>query len=448
MSRVAVEALDVNSSARRRVFDELQSVVSLVACGCVRDVVNASLDAEVDARLGRGRWEPRASSDEVAMPWECHGCGAASSDAFRRNGHYTRGLSTLYGAVKGIRVPMLRCVHCGSSANVEYAALPKHQQLWLDVDEAALFKYGAEEGLRHIGEEVGDRLGWPVSASTIQRRVHKATEYLEQWRKRPLDTSPDVLMLDGIWFTCMEDTDEYVTDAAGRRRPKQRRRKRVAIIALGLWSDSGDTEILDFEIADSESESSCLKLLDRLQGRGISDRYVRLIVSDGAGGICAAIETSYPTVARQRCVVHKLRNVFDNTADTSHRKELLAAASWIYDAQTQTEANQRLEQVISQWSEVEPKAIASLCDDFPASIAYLEPLGISQPERFCTTNAIEGGVMRPIRRRLDCATAYRTEVGANCALFLTIGRLNSQRNGELWMQNCHDILYMLRNEIP
>jgi len=159
MDTVAVEALDVNSSARRRVFEQLQSVISLVACDCVRDLVNESLDAEVDARLGRGRWEPRASSDEVPMPWECHGCGAASSDAFRRNGHYTRSLSTLYGSVEGIRVPMLRCVLCGSSANAEYAALPKHQQLWWDVDEAALFKYGAEEGLRHIGQEVGDRLG-------------------------------------------------------------------------------------------------------------------------------------------------------------------------------------------------------------------------------------------------------------------------------------------------
>jgi len=45
--------------------------------------------------------------------------------------------------------------------------LAKHQQLWLDVDEEALFAYGTEEGLRHIADRVGRALGWPVSGGCI-----------------------------------------------------------------------------------------------------------------------------------------------------------------------------------------------------------------------------------------------------------------------------------------
>ena len=100
---------------------------------------------------------------------------------------------------------------------------------------------------------------------------------------------------------------------------------------------------------------------------------------------------------------HKLRNVGDNIKSKSHRKEMLQAAAAIYDAQQPQEAHQRLEQFATRWAATEPEAVASLRLEFAASVAYLEPLGIPHPERYRTTNAIEGGVMRPLRRRLDAA---------------------------------------------
>jgi transposase-like protein len=278
--------------------------------------------------------------------------------------------------------------------------------------------------------------------------VHGFESALTQWRERVIADPPDVLMLDGIWFSTMQATGECGTDRKGRRRPVQKRIKRVALIALGLWSDSGRKQILDFEIADSEEEGNCLPLLNRLHWRGVTDGHLQLVVSDGAGGLCAAIETVYPTVARQRCVFHKLKNVGDHLRDKTHRKAILEAACWIYDASNPREAHARLEHFVMTWQGEEPEAVTSLRADFEASIAYLSPLHLEQPRRYRTTNAMEGGVMRPLRRTLDRATAFRSATGAQVGLFLAMARLNATQRDTPWVYETDDIITMLYNSKP
>jgi len=445
---VSVAPLDVNTHSREEVLRGVMGIVDDVACQALEYLLNGVLDDEVTDGLAREPGAAREDSAEAQAPWACHRCGQVHACAMKRNGHYPRNLQTTRGTIVGLKVPMVRCMTCGASANIEFAALRKQKRLWLDVESEVLFAYGAEEGLRHIAERVGRQLGWPVSASTIQDRVHGFAEALAQWRNSPIDDPPDVLMLDGIWFTATEPTGEYTTDRQGRQRPVRRPVKRVAIIALGLWSDSGRKQIIDFEIADSEEEDNCLALLNRLHLRGATDAALRLIVSDGAGGICAAIETVYPTVARQRCVFHKLKNVGDNLRDKGHRKAILEAACWIYESEDVRKAHERLERFAEDWQTLEPEAVASLRADFDASIAYLGPVNIKQPIRYRTTNAMEGGVMRPLRRNLDRAVAFHSETGADVAMFLAISRLNASQRGKPWMHEADDLITMLHNAWP
>ncbi len=432
MTTVSVMPLAVNSYERQDVFNALWDEVGRISCATLRELVNGALDDEVSHRLGRGAYEPRDRSGDVTVAWECHRCGESNASQLKRNGHYRRQLQTTLGTIKDIRVPMVRCVRCGAAANVEFAALRKHKQMWIDVDLGVLFAYGAEEGFRHIAEDVGQQLGWPLSASTVQARVHEFVSALKRWRQKPIVDPPDVVMLDGIWFTVVRPTEEYTTDRNGRRRPVVERVKRVAIIALGLWSESGRKDILDFELADSEDERSCVRLLERLHLRGATDGKVKLLVSDGAGGICAAIETVYPTVPRQRCVFHKLKNAGDSLRDKSHRKAALRAASAIYKATDTREAHQRLQQFVKDWQEAEPEAVASLLTDFDASIAYMNVPNLKGARRYRTTNAIEGGVMRPLRRTIRRATAFRSDRGAEVALFLAIAHLNATQRNTPW----------------
>ena len=433
MLTIDVESSEVKGSRRLAVFQQLVKQTRELAQSGLTRMMNEELDEEVTSELGRLPRMPRAMSGEREMSWACHGCGQRRAQDFERDGHYPRGLQTMWGGLLPVQVPMLECRVCGASADIEFAALPKHKHLWLDIDEEVLFSYGAEEGLRHIAERVGKQLGWPVSASSVQRRVHALASALAEWRERRWEEPPDVLMLDGIWFRALGPTGERFVDATGRNRPQQRKEKRVAIIALGLWSTSNQTEILDFEIAKAEDEDTVTELLTRLHLRGVTEAHVQLIVSDGAGGITAAIETVYPTVARQRCVFHKLKNVGDNLQDKAHRRPILQAAAWIYEANTVEEAQARLEQFTAEWQSQEPDAVASLHLDFAASVAYLRPSTLQEPCRFRTTNSIEGGVQRRLRVTLNRATAFHSNTGAEAAFFLAILRINTHQRDRPWV---------------
>jgi len=443
MGTIEVQGSAVKGSRRSEVFARLVAVSGEITRRGLTELINAELDAEVTASLQRPRRSLREASGEVAAPWVCHRCGSQRARDFERDGHYARRLQTLSGGLVAVRVPMLECQVCGASADIEFAALPKHKQLWLDIDEEMLFGYGADEGLRHIAERVGKQLGWPVSASSVQRRIHALGGALVQWRERRWGVPPDVLMIDGIWFTVLQATGQRFVDRAGRERPQQRKQKRVAIIVLGLWSESGETEILDFAIADAEEEDTVVELLNGLHLRGVTEAHVKLIASDGAGGINAAVETVYPTVARQRCLFHKLRNVGDQVQDQEQRRPLLEAAAWIYEAASVAEAEGRLAQFARTWEAQEPAAVATLRVDFAASVAYLRPLGLTEARRFRTTNALEGGVQRRLRVKLDQATAFHSTKGSEAAFFLAILRLNAHQRDAPWVGQTQNLLEKL-----
>ncbi|NSW57776.1 MAG: hypothetical protein HPY44_17350 [Armatimonadetes bacterium] len=111
-------------------------------------------------------------------------------------------------------------------------------------------------------------------------------------------------------------------------------------------------------------------------------------------------------------------------------------------------AYEQLKRFVEDWQAVEPEAVASLRTDFAASIAYLRPLSLKHTQRDRTTNAMEGGGMRPLRRTLDRATAYHSDTGANVGMFLAIARLNAKQRGKAWVHETDDLITMLYNAGP
>lgn len=432
MLTIEIEPVDVNSVDRYLVFRGVWSRMQQVSESALVGLLNVALDGEVTAALGREPRSPRAESGEGSTAFACGRCGTNLARDLERAGHYGRQLQTTYGALTGVRVPMLECRVCGGAASIEFAALAKHQQLWLDIDLEALFGYGREEGLRHIADRVGRVLGWPVSAGSIQRRVHQLHSSLDAWRRERIEDPPDGLMVDGLWFTAVLPTGERFVDSAGRDRPRMRKAKRVAVVVLGLWAETGRQEILDFEIAEGEDEATVVRLLNRVHERGVTEAHVKLIASDGAEGIAAAIGTVYPTVTRQRCIVHKLRNVWSHVRDRENRGALMKSAAAIYDAADSAEASARMAAWVHQWLDTETEAVACLVSDFEATIGYLRAPRLPNPHRFRTINPIEGGAMRPLRKKLDHATAFHSITGAEVALFLCAQRLNASQRGQPW----------------
>ena len=77
--------------------------------------------------------------------------------------------------------------------------------------------------------------------------------------------------------------------------------------------------------------------IPRLYQRGLHGRRLRVVTTDGAPGLIAALDLVYPLAQRQRCWVHKLRNV-SNKLRMRNRDECLAGARAIYQAATRREA--------------------------------------------------------------------------------------------------------------
>ena len=75
--------------------------------------------------------------------------------------------------------------------------------------------------------------------------------------------------------------------------------------------------------------------LDELRGRGL--RPPLLVISDGAAGLISAIESSLPRSLRQRCLIHRARNVLAKVPATA--QEEISGAYWaIFDTAELTAA--------------------------------------------------------------------------------------------------------------
>lgn len=75
-----------------------------------------------------------------------------------------------------------------------------------------------------------------------------------------------------------------------------------------LWAicEDGRKRLLDVVLGNGESRDAWLESLRGLVSRGLGTPV--LMTSDGAPGLTAALEQTFPEALRQRCLVHKTRN--------------------------------------------------------------------------------------------------------------------------------------------
>jgi len=104
------------------------------------------------------------------------------------------------------------------------------------------------------------------------------------------------------------------------------------------------------------------ELLEPLASEGLKGRKLAMVITDGCPGLHKALEMIYPYVPRQRCWVHKLRNVAAKLPKRVQR-ECLQGAKKIYLAQTEREARKRCWEWAEKWQEAAPGAVKCLEQD-------------------------------------------------------------------------------------
>jgi transposase-like protein len=187
------------------------------------------------------------------------------------------------------------------------------------------------------------------------------------------------LFLDAIWLPVRPDG------------PKE-----GVLVAWGFTVE-GERVLLDVCLGQRERTEDWLDL-----GRGLIRRGLRsplLVVADGAPGLIRAVSELWPEADRQRCAVHRLRNILAKLPERGDLQARVRAAYWaaLDEASSPAEAEARLRALVGSLEREHPSAAACLAEDLPALTAHLAyPLRLRR--RLRSTNLLERS-LEEVRRR-------------------------------------------------
>src|SRR6267378_807762 len=360
---------------QKTILQQVQCHMQKAAQEAVRGVATEVVEAEVTAKLGREKGQPRqAKSQERAIDWKCGNCGCSDANQFIRDGHYRRDLQTGWGTVQDLQVPMLECQRCKHDVICDYAILVKYKRFWMDLAQDALWSSGCSQSLRDICERWSATVGHSVGLRTINERINQLEPLVHQFHTNPLEQVPEVIQLDGIWVTITEQGEVVVLDRRNRARHERKGKKRVILVALGFWIENGKEkrEIVDWQIAESEKHEEW---------------------------------------------------------------QVLQEARAVYQAESAEQAKERLAVWSARWGELAPESVATFERDFDATIAYYQLEGVII-EWVRSTSLLER-VNRQLRRKFRQALAFGCHVGAEVALYLQVQRLHAKWNNTSWWHTSH-----------
>ena len=270
------------------VADDPQETLSELAGLGARLIIQRAVEEKFDAWLGRARYERRPD----ALPG-------------KRNGFRPRRLQTAEGELQ-VEVPQIR-----EAADPFVSKLFPRGERFLSTEPLKAMVIGAfvrglsMRDVESLCEEAG--LG-QVSKSTASRICKELRQRFEAFRARDLSGVPLVaLFLDAIYLPV---------------RPQGQ--KEGVLCAWGI-SQQGERVLLAVELGMRESEDDWLSLGRSLTRRGL--RAHQLVVADGAPGLIQAIEQLWPQADRQRCTVHRLRNLLAKLPERERERVRAAAGS-------------------------------------------------------------------------------------------------------------------------
>lgn len=459
---VGTLSLQVERKESRQAFvEELIAQISEQVRRIVGRCIEEALDAEVTELLGRGWYERRRPPGRRRVPARCKRCGSQDPQDFRRDGHYTRYLDTSWGRVQ-ISVPQLECV-CSGKVAVPFQTLRSRQRIWDDLEGEIRERYGWGMSLRWIKECLDARLGSSLGWRTLSDRVRRMADLVRPWRSTAVEEVPPVVRVDGIWVTLMEETGETKKDRLGRQRAVKTGRKVPVLVAQGVWPASGRQAVVAWELGKAEDEASWEALLTQMWERGICpEEGFCLLIGDGSPGLEQARRTVYWDVPFQRCVFHKLRNIWrdilvpeglEGQPARAYKRRFIRSAARIWQAPDEQEARRRQRRFCQKWQEEQPLAVATLCRDFDATLTFYQVQAVAAqqgevwPARCLRTTSPLEREFRAVRRRMANAVLFHSPSGLAAVFQQLIIRRAARLAGALpgsWLRDLEHALAQIQ----
>jgi putative transposase len=236
-------------------------------------LLQAALEAEVTEFLGRDRYA-RAALSEDARPGS-------------RNGYREVTVKTTAGPVTLAR-PKLRGTTEAFASRLFGSHVTRTNALETLVIASFVRGLSVRDVEAALAEALGDQAA--VSKSTVSAICAQIKDEYQAWAARRLDgVVLDYLFLDASFF---------------RMHPGSPAEPVLA--AWGITTD-GKPAFAGLAPGTGESADAWHDFLADLTGRGLASPL--LVISDGNPGLIGAIEQAFPKALRQRCLIHRARNV-------------------------------------------------------------------------------------------------------------------------------------------
>jgi putative transposase len=342
-----------------------ESLSELAKLGA-RLIIQRAVEDEFDAWLGRARYERRPE----------HQRGLRNYESGLRNGFRSRTLQTAEGELS-VEIPQVR----EAAETFASRLFPRTPKLLRTEPLKALVVGAFVRGLsmrdvESLCEQAG--LG-KLSKSTASRICEELRDRYEQFKRRDLyDTRLVALFLDATFISVRPSG------------PKE-----GVLVAWG-FTEAGERMLLAVMLGMRESYEDWQALCRDLIARGLGAPM--LIVADGAPGLIKAIEQCWPASDRQRCCVHRARNLYAKLPE--RERERVKHAYWqaLDDAINANDAKQRLQALVDELEKGGFTAAAKcLADDLDALVVHLR-YPPRHRRRWRSTNLLERSLGEVKRR--------------------------------------------------
>ncbi len=230
-----------------------------------------------------------------------------------------------------------------------------------------------------------------LSKSTVSRITKRLRDEFAEWKKRSLaELDVAYLFLDAIRIGMRVGGTQ----------------KDAVLLAYAILQD-GSMELLSIDLGHSESDRSWGKFVSDLKARGLKDPL--LVCSDGNQGVSNAIDSSFKTSYRQRCLKHREQNILDAVPKAEQKPVAEKLKKIFYGATSLEQAKKYLTEFRREFSKKYPTAVERLMTDVNQCLAfYLFPP--NHWRRMRTSNKIER-LNKEIKRRLKVIGRHPDENG-------------------------------------
>jgi len=348
------------------VGDNPRESLSVLARLGARLIIQRAVEDEFDGWLGRARYEHRPAYQR----------GLRNYESGLRNGFRPRTVQTAEGELE-VQIPQVR----EAAETFASKLFPRTPKLLRTEPLKALVIGAFVRGLsmrdvESLCEQAG--LG-KLSKTTASRMCEELKERFEAFKRRSLyDINLVALFLDATFISVRPSG------------PKE-----GVLVAWG-FTEAGERVLLAVTLGMRESYEDWQALGRDLIGRGLAAPM--LIVADGAPGLIKAIEHCWPASDRQRCCVHRARNLYAKLPE--RERERVKHAYWqaLDDAINVPDGKQRLQALVDELDKGGFTAASKcLADDLDALVVHLR-YPTRHRRRWRSTNLLERSLGEVKRR--------------------------------------------------